>query len=84
MLFPDPTDRKAVYPTLGGPGVVLHEALPVGTWRGAAKAGRYEVTAAPFAALPEPVWSRIEAEAERLAHVCGHPVAAVSLLHGCS
>jgi hypothetical protein len=77
VLFPDPANRKAVFPILGGPGVVLHDALPVGTWRGAAKARRYEVTVAPFATLPKPVWSQIEAEAERVARVRGHQVAAV-------
>ena len=28
VLFPDPANRRAVFPTLGGPGVVLHDALP--------------------------------------------------------
>lgn len=41
VLLPDSANRKAVFPILGGPGLVLHEALPVGTWRGAAKARRY-------------------------------------------
>jgi hypothetical protein len=77
LLFPDPAHRKAVFPTLGGPGVVLHEALPVGTWRGAAKGARLEVTVAPFATLPEAVWTEIEAEAERAAMARGRKDAAV-------
>ena len=77
VLFPDPSFRKAVFPTLGGPGVVLHEALPVGTWRGAAKGRRYEVTVSPFAALTEAVWAEVGAEAERVARVRGHQGAAV-------
>ena len=71
LLFPDPAHRKAVFPTLGGPGVVLHEAVPVGTWRGAAKAGRHEVTVAPFTTLTKGVWREMEAEARRVARVRG-------------
>ena len=77
LVFPDPANRKAVFPVLGGPGVVVHEALPVATWRGAAKGRRYEVTVAPFATLTKAVWAEIEAEAERVAHVRGHQAAAV-------
>src|SRR5207253_10073942 len=40
VLFPDPAHKKAVFPMLGGPGVVLSDAVPVGTWRGAAKGKR--------------------------------------------
>jgi hypothetical protein len=75
LLFPDPTNRKAVYPTLGGPGVVLHEALPVGMWRGTAKGKRYEVRVAAFAKLTKAMWADIEEESERVAHVRGHEVA---------
>ncbi len=77
VLFPDPANRKAVFPILGGPGVVLHEALPVATWRGAVKGRRYNVTVAPFATLTKSVWAEIEAESERVAHVRGHHAAAV-------
>ena len=77
LLFPDPSTRKTVFPTLGGPGVVLHEALPVGTWRGAARRGRYHVTVAPFATLTRAIWAEIEVEAERVARVRGHQTAAV-------
>ena len=77
VLFPDPANRKAAFPTLGGPGVVLHEALPVGTWRGAAKGRRYEVKVAAFATLTKATWAEIEAEANRVAHVRGHETVAV-------
>lgn len=77
LLFPDPSDRKAVFPTLGGPGVVLHEALPVGTWRGARRGRRYEMTLAPFATLTKAVWAEVEVEAVRVAHVRGHGDAVV-------
>ncbi len=81
VLFPDPADRKAVYPTLGGPGVVLQEACPVGTWRGTAKGRRYQVRVTPFAsltkvALTKAVRAEIEAEAERVAQVRGHEAGA--------
>ncbi|MDP9070623.1 MAG: winged helix DNA-binding domain-containing protein [Actinomycetota bacterium] len=77
VLFPDPVNGKAVFPSLGGPGVALHEALPVATWRGAVKRRRYEVTVAPFAKLTKAVWVEIEAEAERVAHVRSHQAATV-------
>jgi hypothetical protein len=77
LLFPDPANRRAVFPTLGGPGVVLHHARPVGTWRGAAKGRRHKVSVAAFATLPKAVWADIEAEADRVAHVRGHESAIV-------
>lgn len=77
LLFPDPAHRKAVFPILGGPGVVLHEALPVGTWRGAGKGSRYQVSVVPFRPLADPVWAQIEAEAGRVARSRGRRSAAV-------
>jgi hypothetical protein len=77
VLFPDAAHRKAVFPVIGGPGVVLHEAVPVGTWRGAAKARGYEVTVAPFERLAKAVWAEVEAEAERVARSRGRQPAAV-------
>jgi hypothetical protein len=77
VLLPDPAHRKAVFSTLGGPGVVLHEALPVGTWRGAVKGKRYEVKVAAFSRLSKAVRAEIEAEAERVARARGHETATV-------
>ena len=77
LLFPDPAHRKAVFPTIGGPGVVLHEAIPVGTWRGTAKGKRYEVRVTAFSPLTKAVWADVEVEAERVAHVRGHESAEV-------
>jgi len=77
VLLPDPADRKSVFRTLGGPGVVLHEALPVGTWRGVAKGKRYQVSVAAFAKLTKAMWADVEAEAERVAHARGHEAAQV-------
>jgi len=77
VLFPDPAHRRAVFPPLGGPGVVLHQALPVGTWRGAAKGRRYQVRVAEFAPLTRTMRAGIEAEAERVAHVRGHEAVVV-------
>lgn len=62
LLLPDAAHRKAVFPTIGGPGVVLHEAIPVGTWRGAVKGKRFELTVAPFGTLRKAVWAEVEAE----------------------
>ncbi len=77
LLFPDPAQRKAVFPSLGGPGVVLHKALPVGIWRGTAKGKRYVVKVESFAKLNKATWAEIESEAERVAHVRGHESAVV-------
>ena len=77
VLFPDTAHRRAVYPTLGGPGVVLHAAVPVATWRGAARGRRYQVTVAPFSTLTRAVHAGIEEEAQRVARVRGHDVASV-------
>jgi hypothetical protein len=77
VLFADAVQRKAVFPTLGGPGVVLHEAIPVGTWRGAAKGQRYEVTVEPFTTLKKPVWREVENEAGRVGRARGRQAATV-------
>ena len=77
LLFPDTVHRKAVFPVIGGPGVVLHQALPVGTWRGAAKGTSYEVTVAPFAPLAAAIWAEVEMEAQRVARARGRQSATV-------
>ncbi len=77
VLFLDPAHRKAVFPTLGGPGVVLHEAIPAGTWRGATKGKRYEVTVTPFTTLNRAVWGEVEDEAERVARARGREATTV-------
>ena len=79
VLFPDADHRKAVYPILGGPGVVLHAALPVATWRGAAKGKRYQLTVTPFGALTRTVRAGLEAEAQRVAQVRGHDEATIDV-----
>jgi hypothetical protein len=79
VLFAEPAHRKRVFPHLGGPGVVLHEALPVGTWRGAGKGKRYAVTVEPFGRLPKPVRTLVEAEADRVGRVRGHAEAPVAI-----
>lgn len=77
LLFPEPAHRKAVFPIIGGPGVVLHAATPVGTWRGAAKGRGYEVTVQPFSRLTKGAWADIEGEAERVARARGRQSATV-------
>jgi len=71
LLFTDAAHRKAVFPMLGGPGVVLAGSTPVATWRGAAKGKGYEVTVSAFGRLSKTVAGAIEDEAERVAHVRG-------------
>jgi hypothetical protein len=79
VLFPDPANKKAVFPMLGGPGVVLADAAPVATWRGAAKGRRYEVKVSPFTRLSKATVAELEDEAERVALVRGHEVASVTV-----
>lgn len=71
LLFVDPAHRKAVFPMLGGPGVVLVGGEPVATWRGAAKGARYDVKVEAFGPLPKRVRAGVEEEAERVARVRG-------------
>lgn len=77
ILLPDLAARKAVFPTLGGPGVVLHKALPIATWRGTAKSKRYEVKVVPFGVLTKAVLAEIETEVDRVAHARSYEVGAV-------
>ena len=79
LLFADPAHRKAVFPMLGGPGVVLVGGEPVATWRGAAKGARYDVKLEPFGPLTKSVRRHVDEEAERIAHVRGHQTAAVTI-----
>jgi hypothetical protein len=79
VLFTDPAHKKAVFPMLGGPGVVLADAVPTATWRGAAKGKRYDVTVTPFGTLSKATVARIEEEAERVAVARGHEVASVAI-----
>ena len=78
VLFADAAHRKKVFPMLGGPGAVLHAALPVGTWRGASKGKRYVVSVEPFGRLTKAVRAHIEVEADRIARVRGHDEASVT------
>jgi hypothetical protein len=79
VLFPEPTTRKRVFPMLGGPGVVLVDGVPAGTWRGAAKGKRYDVTVDPFGKLTRSTLALIKSEAERVACVRGHDTATVTI-----
>jgi hypothetical protein len=54
--------------------VVLHEARPVATWRGAAKGRRYEVAVTPLQGLTGSVRGEVEVEADRVARARGHRV----------
>lgn len=79
VLFAEPAHRKKVFPMLGGPGVVLRDAIPVATWRGAGKGTRYAVTVESFGRLPKAVVGAVEAEAQRVARVRGHDEASVTI-----
>ena len=68
LLFPDATHRKAVYTSIGGPGVVLEDSAPVGVWRAAVKGRRLAVRWRPFNGRSQ---VDIEAEAQRVAAVRG-------------
>jgi hypothetical protein len=69
VLVPDKAAHKALWPVLARPGVVLVEGEVAGTWRGRASGGKLTVAVEPFAALPEPAWEQVEAQAERVAAV---------------
>jgi hypothetical protein len=79
LLFPDPAHKKAVFPMLGGPGVVLADAHPIATWRGAAKGTRYEVRVTPFGRLAKATAVQLDDEAQRVALARGHEVASVTI-----
>lgn len=78
LVLPDKAQRQSVFTILGGPGVLLVNAEPAGTWRGVAKGKRYEVTVTPFGKVTKATTELIDAEAQRVAHVRGHERAAVA------
>ena len=80
LMFADKDSRRAVFPQLGGPGVVLVDGEPRATWRGAAKGRRYEVRVEPLSRIAKAARSAIEAEAERVAGVRGHESATVTIM----
>ena len=79
VLFDEPAHRKQVFAALGGPGVVLHDAVPVGCWRGTAKGKRYAVTVTPFGRLAKAVVAEVDAEAQRVAVARGHEEAVATI-----
>lgn len=77
LLVPDQAAHKALWPVLSRPSVVLVEGEIAATWRGRSSGGKLTLSVEPFAALPEPVWHEIDAEAERVAAVRDLDLAAV-------
>jgi hypothetical protein len=69
VLVPDKAAHKTLWPVLGRPGALLVDGEIAGTWRGRASGGKLTVQIEPFGALPDPAWSEIETEAERVAAV---------------
>jgi hypothetical protein len=54
---------------------VCVDGLAVATWSSASRAGRLEVTVAPFGRLPDPLLPRLEAEVADLGRFLGQPAA---------
>lgn len=79
LLVPDKAQRQSVFTMLGGPGLLLIDAAPAGTWRGAAKGKRYDVTVDAFDKLTKASKAAIDDEAQRVAHVRGHESASLVL-----
>jgi hypothetical protein len=71
LIVPDRAAQKVLWPILGRPGVVLVDGEVAGVWRPRASAKKLVLTVEAFAPLPPGVWSRIEAEAARVASVRG-------------
>jgi hypothetical protein len=71
LIVPDRTAQKVLWPILGRPGVVLVDGEVTGAWRPRASGKKLVLTVEAFAPLPPALWSRIEAEAARVASVRG-------------
>jgi Winged helix DNA-binding domain len=79
-LLPDATLRRRLWRPVGGPGLLLLDGGPAGTWRSRAARGRLQVTVEPFAPLPSGARAAVQAEAERLAPFRGATTAEVTVL----
>jgi hypothetical protein len=77
-LVPDRAARKAVWPSIAAPGVVLHDGELAATWRARKKGSTLEVELSPLAGLPESARPAVEAEAARLAPHRGCATAALT------
>jgi hypothetical protein len=72
VLVPDAGRRKAVWPVLGGPGIVFAGGDAAGSWRSRTSGSkRLDLLVDPWTRLTKAVKAGIEAEAERVAAVRG-------------
>jgi len=78
-LLPDPSLRRRLWRPVGGPGLLLLDGRPAGTWRWTAARGRLRVTVEPFGSLPATARGAVQAEAERLAPFRGATTAEVTV-----
>lgn len=79
LLVPDPERRKALWPILGRPGVLLVDGEVSGVWRARKKGRRLDVTVQPFRRLAAATRRDIEAEAAMAAEARGVVHAAVTV-----
>jgi hypothetical protein len=78
-LLPDPAQRRRLWRPVGGPGLLLLDGRPAGTWRSQVRRGRLQVTVKPFGPLPAAAHAAVEAEAQRLAPFRGAASAEVTV-----
>ena len=71
LIVPDAPPRRCSGRSSAGPGVVLVDGEVAGVWRPRASGKKLMLTVEAFAPLPPALWSRIEAEAARVASVRG-------------
>ncbi|MGR7024717.1 winged helix DNA-binding domain-containing protein [Geodermatophilus sp. URMC 62] len=73
-LVADPARRKALWPTLGRPGAVLHHGELVGLWRPRKAGSSLTVAVEPWVPFSPAVRAAVEEQAERLAGFRGVPL----------
>jgi hypothetical protein len=78
-LLPDPAQRRRLWRPVGGPGLLLLDGRPAGTWRSQVRRGRLELTVEAFGSLPATARAAVEAEAQRLAPFRGAASAEVTV-----
>ncbi len=71
LIVPNKALYKLLWPVLGRPGALFVDGEVAGTWRPKTSGKKLTLTVEAFAPLPPPVWTAIEAEAERVAATRG-------------
>ena len=67
LLVPDPDRRKELWPTLGRPGAVVVDGIPVGSWRPKATGKKLRVLTDAWSPWGRSVTARVRAQAKELA-----------------